>query len=327
MDASWPSRSPAIGTSYASGPYRTVNNVWNKGGLNNGSDFTQSVTYDPATFPAGVTLQWSWPGFNEEIWAYPEVITGYKPWDPDDGTLALTTRVDAVSELDAHFDLAISGDTGKFNVALEFWLTDKPGGGPKSITTEVMVWLHNGDLTPAGKKTGRYEERRLRRLDLRREGDDRPSGDSEVRWKYVALKADADLLSGSIDLRAVLVALRKHGVIDGGDFIGGFELGAEVAGGAGSLRIDALGHDFVGLRHHPGKDRLTGTDADDLIDGRGGADTISGPAAPTNSTAAAAATASRVARTSDRLEGGPGRDSFVFDAALDGGPMSIASPT
>ena len=142
---------------YAAGPYRVVNNVWNKGGLKNGPDFTQSVTYEAATFPDGVTFQWSWPGFNERIWAYPEVIVGYKPWDPHDGTLALTTRFDAVRELEAHFDLAIAGQTGKFNVALEFWLTDKPGGGPESITTEVMVWLHNGGLTPAGKKVGRYE--------------------------------------------------------------------------------------------------------------------------------------------------------------------------
>jgi Ca2+-binding RTX toxin-like protein len=300
---------------YASGPYRVVNNVWNKGGLKNGLDFTQSVTYEPATFPDGVTLQWSWPGFNEQIWSYPEVIVGYKPWDPHDGTLALTTRVDAVRELEAHFDLAIAGQTGKFNVALEFWLTDKPGGGPGSITTEVMVWLHNGGLTPAGKKVGRYE------------GDDYgasifvekamvdQSGGSEVRWKYVALKADADLLSGSLDLRAVLVALRKHGIIDGRDYIGGFELGAEVAGGEGSLRIDALDHTFSAYHITGGKDVLTGTEAGDLIDGRGGADAISGLAGRDDLRGGHGRDRLSGGPDGDRLDGLAGRDSFLFDAA------------
>ena len=302
---------------YAFGPYRAVNNVWNKGKLRNGSDFSQSVTYDPATFPAGVTLQWSWPGFNEEIWAYPEVIVGYKPWDRHEGTLALSARVDKVKQLEAHFDLAIGGETGKFNVALEFWLTEKKGGGPKSITTEVMVWLHNGDLTPAGKKTGRYEgDGYGASIFVEKAMTDR-SGDSEVRWKYIALRADTDLLSGTIDLRDVLVALRKHGLIDGRDYIGGFELGAEVAGGAGSLVIDTLGYAFAKYDITSGKDVLAGTDADDLIDGRGGNDTISGGAGQDDLNGGRGRDRLAGGEDGDRLAGGPGSDSFVFDAALD----------
>jgi hypothetical protein len=303
---------------YAEGPYRVVNNVWNKGGLGNGPDFTQSVTYEPATFPDGVTLQWSWPGFNERIWAYPEVIVGYKPWDPHDGTLDLAVRVDAVRELEAHFDLAIAGETGKFNVALEFWLTDKPGGGPQSITTEVMVWLHNGSLTPAGKKVGRYEGDGYGASIFVEKAMVDQSGDSEVRWKYVALEADADLLSGSLDLRAVLVALREAGIIDGRDYIGGFELGAEVAGGEGSLRIDALDHDFSAYHITSGKDVLTGTEARDLIDGRGGADTISGLGGSDDLLGGRGRDRLSGGADGDRLVGAAGRDSFVFDAALDG---------
>lgn len=307
--------------SYAAGPYRVVNNVWNKGGLRNGQDFTQSVTYDPATFPAGVTLQWNWPGFKDAIWAYPEVIVGYKPWDPHDGTLALTTRVDRVRELEAHFDLAIAGNTGKFNVAIEFWLTGKPGGGPKAITTEVMVWLHNGGLTPAGKKVGRYEDDDYgASIFVKKAMVDR-SGDSEIRWKYVALKADADLLSGSVDLRAVLVALRKAGIIDRDDYIGGFELGAEVAGGKGSLGIEALGYDFSAYAVTRGKDTLAGTGADDLIDGRGGADVISGLDGDDDLRGSDGGDRLSGGAGKDRLKGGPGGDDFVFEAGL--GPGNV----
>jgi hypothetical protein len=307
--------------SYASGPYRVVNNVWNKGGLRNGPDFTQSATLEPATFPGGVTLRWSWPGFNEQIWAYPEVIVGYKPWDPHDPTYDFATRVDAVRELEAHFDLSIAGDTGKFNVALELWLTGKPGGGPKSITTEVMVWLHNGSLTPAGKKVGRYEgDGYGASVFVKKAMTDR-SGDSEIRWKYVALKADADLLTGSVDLRAVLVALRKAGIIDGRDFIGGFELGAEVAGGKGSLGIEALGCDFSAYAVTRGKDTLAGTGADDLIDGRGGADVISGLDGDDDLRGSGGGDRLSGGAGKDRLKGGPGGDDFVFEAGL--GPGNV----
>ncbi len=300
---------------YASGLYRVVNNVWNKGGLRNGPDFIQSVIYEPATFPDGITLRWSWPGFNEEIWAYPEVVVGHKPWDPHDPTLDFATRVDAVREFEARFDLAIAGDTGKFNVALEFWLTDTRGGGPQSITTEVMVWLHDGSLTPAGKKVARYDHDGYGAAVFVEKGMGDRSGDSEVRWKYVALKTDADLLSGSIDLRAVLVALRKQGIIDGRDYIGGFELGAEVAGGKGSLRIDALDHDFSAYAITGGNDTLAGTEAADLIDGRGGADAIAGLGGRDHLNGGRGHDRLSGGAGGDRLDGGPGRDGFVFDAA------------
>ncbi|HET7716717.1 MAG TPA: hypothetical protein VFK86_13920 [Bauldia sp.] len=301
---------------YASVPYRIVNNVWNKGGLRNGVDFVQSLTYEPATFPDGVTLQWSWPGFNEEIWSYPEVIVGYKPWDSNEGTLDLTARVDTVKRLQADFDLAIAGETDKFNVAIEFWLTDRPGGGPQSITTEVMIWLHNGGLTPAGKKVGRYQgDGYDASIFVEKSMTDR-SGDSEIRWKYVALKTESDLLSGSLDLRAVLVVLRKKGIIDGRDFIGGFELGAEVAGGAGSLRIDRIDHSFEAYAITAGADSLIGTEAGDLIEGRGGADAISGLAGADDLRGGGGRDRLSGGEGDDRLRGGAGGDSFVFDAAL-----------
>lgn len=45
-----------------------------------------------------------------------------------------------------------------------------------------------------------------------------------------------------------------------------------MAGGKGSLRIDALGHHFSAYDITGGGDTLTGTGAGDVIDGRGGID-------------------------------------------------------
>ena len=46
---------------YTSGDWWARNNVWGRGSLVNGSDFTQSVTLDTSTFPNGTVLQWNWP--------------------------------------------------------------------------------------------------------------------------------------------------------------------------------------------------------------------------------------------------------------------------
>lgn len=119
----------------------------------------------------------------------------------------------------------------------------------------------------------------------------------------------------------MLVTLRKGGIIDGRDYIGGFELGAEVAGGAGSLTIDHLGHAFEKYTITSGADGLIGTGHGDLIDGRGGADVISGLAGTDDLRGGAGRDRLSGGPDADRLEGAPGSDSFVFDAAL--GPGNV----
>jgi Ca2+-binding RTX toxin-like protein len=309
---------------YHSGPYRTVNNVWNKGPLQNGPDFAQSITYDPATFPAGVTMEWSWPGFKPSIYAYPEVILGYKPWDPGKGTLEFSAKVDALKRLEATFDLGIAGETGKFNVALELWLTDTRGGGPGEINTEVMIWLHNGDLTPAGREKAAFATDGYGASIYVEKGMGDNSGESPLTWKYIALKADTDYLTGVIDLREVLIALKREGLITGKEWVSGFELGAEVAGGDGMLSIAALDHAFARYRITSDSDTLRGTERDDAIDGRGGGDRIDGLAGDDDLRGGPGGDRLAGGPGNDRLKGGAGKDSLGFDAALGGDVDRIA---
>ncbi len=303
---------------YAFGPYRVVNNVWNRGGLRNGPDFLQSITLDEATFPGGITMAWSWPGFNSSIYAYPEVILGYKPWDKGEGTLDYSARISELRDLTATFDLDIAGDTGKFNVALEMWLTDKRAGGPQAIETEVMVWLHNGDLTPAGQKVGDFSTSGYGAGIYVKKNMGDNSGKSPVQWDYIALKADADTLTGTIDLREVLVALKQAGLISGKEWVGGFELGAEVARGPRSVTINPLGHYIPRVPVSGQDDAIDGTGKADFIDGRGGRDVINGLAGDDDLSGAKGADQLAGGAGNDRLKGGDGGDRFIFDAALDG---------
>lgn len=62
------------GEVWSKGAFEALNDTWNKGALVNGKDFAQSITYDPATFPNGVSLDWNWPvAGNDSIYGYPNI--------------------------------------------------------------------------------------------------------------------------------------------------------------------------------------------------------------------------------------------------------------
>jgi Ca2+-binding RTX toxin-like protein len=227
--------------SYAFGDLYISNNTWNRQDLVNGVDFTQSVTFDTDTVPSGITFTWDWgtpAGYR--VLAYPGIVAGLQPWSQV-GTNQLTATVSDIKDFNIDFDIAIAGDTDKFNVAIEFWLTQKAADGTTDITTEVMIWLHNGDLANGAAfafdyANGGYSANAIVAPEPFVAGDE--------QWNYIALTATADYLSGSIDLQDILTELTALGLVDPTDTIGGFEFGAEVTGGAGSLSFNSLSYDF-----------------------------------------------------------------------------------
>jgi Ca2+-binding RTX toxin-like protein len=301
---------------YGSGPYRAVDNVWGKDGLKNGVDYTQSVSLDTVTFPEGVKLEWSWPDvFKPAIYAYPEVIFGYKPWDPGVGLKDFIAPVNDLKAFTADFDLTISG-SNQFDVAFDVWLTDRRAGGPSSITTEVMIWLHSGRLTPAGHSVASYHGDGYSASIWHEKSMGDASGDSSASWQYIALRPDHDFLTGKIDIRDILNTLREEGLISGKDYVSGFELGAEVAGGAGSLTINGLHPTFAkyGVTSHG--DTITGTAENDRVDGGKGDDHLAGGDGSDRLIGGSGKDLLAGDAGSDRLSGGGGRDVFVFDSAL-----------
>lgn len=139
------------------GRWRLVNNTWGIEDQINGIDYTQTITLDPDDISSNVLFQWDFgrnPAGN--ILAYPSINLGYKPWD-EDGSRFMVTRVGDLRELDVAAQGRISGQTSNCNVAYDLWLTDKPAGDFDDITTEVMIWLHQGGFTPAGEIVGTFK--------------------------------------------------------------------------------------------------------------------------------------------------------------------------
>ncbi len=274
---------------YQSGVYNIVNNVWGKHTLVNGVDFTQTIQFDTSAPTSNIQFNWNWPTNSPfGVLAYPEITAGYKPWDEAGGT-ALESRVDELKDFDVSFDLDISGQTDQYNVAMEFWMTSKAQGGAPDITTEVMVWLHNGNFNPAGQVTGTYADGGYASEIYVENSMDVGTGQS---WRYIAMRPDTEFLNGTIDLHDVLVALERAGLVKPSDYITGFELGAEVIGGTGGMTINSVSYEFARQTITEGDDTITGTEKRDNLIGRGGNDAMSGGGGD------------------DRLDGGSGRDTM-----------------
>lgn len=228
--------------SYTDGDFTLVNNPWNKGKLENGADYTQSVTFDTDDITSNVLFKWNWPDVGHVV-AYPEVIVGFKPWGRE-GSDSLVTRIDQLGQLDVTIDYDISGDTDDFNVAFDLWLSDKALAGNKHITTELMIWTHDGGLRPAGEKVGVYENGNFRAQIWVAEDFGDSSGDSPTTWRYIALRATDEIRADTIDIAAIIEDLVARGLVDDQDYLNGYEFGAEVIGGRGKLMLHEISHEF-----------------------------------------------------------------------------------
>ena len=231
--------------SWTDGDFALVNNPWNNGKLENGKDYTQSATFDTADITRDVLFKWNWPDVDHVV-AYPEVIVGYKPWGRE-GSDSLVTRLDRLEQLDVSIDYDISGNTEDFNVAFDIWLSDKPLAGSQHITTELMIWTHDGGLRPAGDKIGFYKDGDFRAQIWVAEGFGDSSGESSATWRYIALRSNDEIRKDTIDIAAIIADLVERGLVDATDYLNGYEFGAEVTGGRGRLELHAISHDFTAI--------------------------------------------------------------------------------
>ena len=279
--------------------YLVENNVWNKGNFDNGADYTQSITYDTTDLTQDLTFTWSWPYGNNDVKAYPEISVGKKPhWDWYDPA-SVSSTVNALSDFEVAYDVSVAQGSEFRNISFDLWLTDVKFGDELSITSEVMVWIDSDGIDPWGRKVGTISMA---------DGDTASifkatASSGNHSWDYLAVVFDEAQLVENMDLRLILQSLASRKLIDGDDYVNGFEFGAEVAQGKGSFTINAIDYTMTGLTITAGNDTIQGSDSadkvdglagDDTIDGRGGSDRIIGSAG------------------FDTLAGGAGEDRFIF---------------
>lgn len=292
---------------------RLVNNTWNVEPRVNGTDFTQTVTYNPSDLTRDVVFEWDFgPDDQAGVLSYPEIAFGESPWSRG-GATELVTRIDELRELDVAVDLSISGRTDQFNVAFDLWLTDTPLGDYRHITTELMIWLHApasdvglpvvATWSSNGAAAKVYAEEEF-------------SIEPGLEWRYVAVVFDGDFLEGTVDIDGLMRFLTERGLISGTDYIGGLELGSEVQGYAGRTTLHSIDVVHSAYDITEKADRLIGGRQDDVVDGRGGADLIDGRKGMDRLSGGTGADRLHGGEGADELRGGKGTDRLWGD---DGG--------
>lgn len=290
---------------YLIGDYVTHNNVWNKGSLVNGFDFTQSITFDNSNVGGTLTFDWSWPvGNGSNVRAYPEIGWGDTPLY--NGVEECHDYISKVRELTAFsVDVGVTpgAEADYRNVSFDLWLTTDALGSTNTITTEVMVWIDKNEVAPWGTKVGTVGS-----------GDNAatiyyvPEGSPYSKpWDYIAVVYDQPHLQGDVDLKAILNSLTAQSLISGDDYISGYRFGVEVDGGKGSVKFDHLSQTFatsttmadIVKAGTAGNDVYNGLNGSDTLRGADGVDTINGGA------------------SNDIIEGGAGADKLNGGAGVD----------
>ena len=275
---------------YSIGDYVIHNNVWNKGSLINGFDFTQSITFENSNVGGTLTFDWSWPAGNgSNVKAYPEIGWGDAIFY--NGVEECHDYISRVRELTAFsVDVGVTpGEAADYrNVSFDLWLSTDALGSTSTVTTEVMVWLDKNEVAPWGTKVGTLGS-----------GDDTasiycvPEGKPGSKaWDYIAVVYDQPNLQGDVDLKAILDSLAAQSLLSGDDYISGYRFGAEVDGGKGSLKFDHLSQSFAttttmadmvrtgtaGNDGYNGLNTINGGANTDIIEGGAGADKLNGGA-------------------------------------------------
>jgi hypothetical protein len=224
---------------HAQGPYMSYLAAWNKGALIQGQDYWECLAYNPATYPHGQTIAWSWPDRpppSRGVYNFLAVDFGNyygtvvpQPIPPK--------AVGDIKTLTQSFDLAISGDLDGFDVINDFFLTRDPGKFDNKLF-EVEIFFHtprySHDYARSSTQVGKIK---ASGIEWTVSIDKRASNGHDI----LIIPADgADLLSHSIDIKAILNQLVAAQVLTGREYFNGMGLGVEVRSGAGTLAIKKL---------------------------------------------------------------------------------------
>jgi hypothetical protein len=214
--------------------YLLSNNTWNREAARG--------AHDQAIFRKGVGgqtvfgWQWRWPS-SDGVVAYPEVIYGDTPWDtrPRKQVAELPLRVGSRS-ITADYDVSFQAN-GICNLAFEFWTVSSLPAAPSSITNEVMIWIDNRGMTPAGVWTDTFTLGGVIYDVFLRESHGDASGKNPQKWTYIAFLARTPVLHGPLDISAFAGFLQSRKLLGDDLYLTSIELGNEVITGTGRTEV------------------------------------------------------------------------------------------
>jgi len=216
------------------GPYVFENNQWGKAKAN--GPYSQCLLSRTVDGAPQYGWSWEWPGFNASVFAYPEIIYGWKPWSGGESTdPKLPMKITDIQTMKMRFDIDLQA-SGGYNLAPEIWLTStgeaSVRAAPARITTEIMFWMNRENIQPAGifmeKLAVDGVDYQLWKLDST---GDKGNGEG---WAYYAFMSAKPQNKATLDIRQFIQYLLSKNYIAAENYVASIEFGNEIAGGKGT---------------------------------------------------------------------------------------------
>jgi hypothetical protein len=206
------------------------NNVWNKQDITN---YEQCVFKELTNKDCPFGWHWAWSSTDGSVKSYPELIFGQKPWSPSSTSPSLPIMISDVSNITATYDITQSV-SGSYNLAFDIWICSSnppvgTGNENETIEQEIMIWLNNLSLMPAGPVIDSPEI----------DGEEYDFHKMEFTdWTYIAFRKKTRELSGDTKIHLFFDYLVANGHISANHYCSSIELGNEVVTGSGTTTFN-----------------------------------------------------------------------------------------
>ncbi|MEL7001764.1 MAG: hypothetical protein AAFN93_03415 [Bacteroidota bacterium] len=222
------------------GELKVENNLWNVGGLSPDSYSQCIYTYENEDLQL-LGWQWQYPDNARGVNAYPQLIYGWKPWQPNSTTSQLPKEISKIKELKVAYDAEVTRNEGDYNLAFDCWINSSASITPQNIQFEFMVWEDTKNLVPFGD----YQEDVTTTNGTYRfymgEPDWEPPGSN---WTYLAFQRVGNRNTGTVDIDELLFYLVNEGIVSEDSYLASVEFGNEVGNSTGQTIIKEFNVEF-----------------------------------------------------------------------------------
>lgn len=256
------------------GGYSVQNNVWPDGTEYNNliidKDYWQNIDFARSEIQSDVLMKWSYPEAPPPnyVYAFPTLA-----WGAGENLLvngAKSYRLDELKGLSVTYDYNISGNTNKFNVALELYTWSKPVTTEGVVKkSEIMVKLYQpwSDGENFSYKDQYINASVAIKLD---QAGARTPQDGLSEWTYASFQLKTASYQGMVDYSRIFDYLISKGLISASDYVAGLSIGAEIIGGSGSLSINEFNVNASTINN----DNLFASKNSAVINGDNGTDVV-----------------------------------------------------